>query len=163
MSTVHVVHHGMPGQGKNVTEAKKDAGRKLEQAVSGSYEPAVISFRGQAVLVYRHQFGWDYCTLADERGFRTSLCTGTFQFSKGTALDMARFHLAQMTWLPADGNETPLPLEGPFLREFRNWAEFQLRYVEGIENGLGPVDAHDYAGRNPARPELWSTTQPVNS
>lgn len=162
---VTVNYCGMEGSGRSVTEAKKDAARKLEQAVSGSYEPILLSCRRYAVLVYRKPLGWDYCTVADETGFRTSLCAGSYDDNKQFIMDAARWHLAQLAWLPADGLEAPdmVLMDMPrHQREFRSWAEFQLRYRDAIRLGMSANDAHDYAGRNPARPEIW-TTAVVNS
>jgi hypothetical protein len=53
MATVRVTHYGMDGSGRNVTEAKRDAGRKIEAALSGHYTPEVAARKGWAALVFR--------------------------------------------------------------------------------------------------------------
>lgn len=72
------------------------------------------------------------------------------------AVCAANAHLAQLTWTPADGFETGIALDRSQRADFRSWAEFQLRFREARARGLNETDAHAFASRDPARPELWT-------
>ena len=83
---------------------------------------------------------------------------GTVALSTGNetiaeAVASFRYHVAQMTW---DGTLDPSDiLTDAQQKEFRWWAEFQLRYKYAHDTlGLKDDDAHQYAcdGRNPYLP-----------
>jgi hypothetical protein len=156
---VNITYYGMEGTGRNVTDAKRDAGAKIERALSGDYTPDLVSYRGQAILIYRTPGGWNSCVLSDSAGLRNGPCYGTTypgSYSREDVIREAREHLAQLTWTPEDGLIPP-----PFLKDrrslsdYKTWAEFQLRYREARTRGMDDNDAHSFAARNPQRPELW--------
>jgi hypothetical protein len=60
MSTVRVTYHGMDGEGRSLKGAKRDAARKLEASVSGSYAPWYFRDKGIALLLWREPAGWTY-------------------------------------------------------------------------------------------------------
>lgn len=136
MAVVTINYFGMEGRGKNVTEARRAAGAKISRALTGSYDPKILSSRGTAILVYRHpHYGWLHSTIADETGFRSRLSsgTGTYEDEKETTA-AALAHLAQLTWTADDGlNTAPdINLDKRQLGEFKHWAEFQLRYQAAV-------------------------------
>jgi hypothetical protein len=52
-------------------------------------------------------------------------------------------------------------VKGILAADFQTWARFQLRAIHGREVlGLIGNDCHDYAGRNPARPDLIALDNP---
>lgn len=55
---VRITHYGMEGEGRTLTEAKCNAGQKIEAILSGRWEPRIVSAHGQARLVYRDPLGW---------------------------------------------------------------------------------------------------------
>ena len=60
--TARITYFGMEGEGRNLTEAKRDAGRKVEQALEGSYTPELIGdiSKGYAMLLVRQpKLGWE--------------------------------------------------------------------------------------------------------
>lgn len=67
-----VVERGMLcGVGTTKTLAKADLEAKVEQAITGSYDPELITFDGETVLVHRTPQGWAYraittCRLAED-------------------------------------------------------------------------------------------------
>jgi hypothetical protein len=65
MPTVRIEYYGVDGEGRNVTEAKQDAGRKITKAMSGSYTPRVLSAGGETIIVFRSPDGWRYGFLRD--------------------------------------------------------------------------------------------------
>lgn len=60
MATVRIEYYGVEGSGKNVTEAKRDAGSKIENALSGSYTPIILQAGDETIIVFRSPDGWQY-------------------------------------------------------------------------------------------------------
>lgn len=156
MSTVRIDYFGMSGEGKTVTDAKRDAGRKIEAALAGSYTPEILAWRGYAILIYREPAGWCNRLIADpERGIVEGRIWGTSYGSREEATAAAQAHLADLGWKEEDGEEPP-----PFLKDRRLIADYQYkarfhaRYNFARRRGFSDQDAHSYAGHNPSRPEL---------
>ena len=154
---VRITYYGMDGAGRNLTEAKQDAGRKIEASLAGDYNPVLLSCRSYQVLIYREPGGWCFLTVATpNNGPKNETLYGCPNYKdRYTALRDARTHLAQIAWQPEDGELPPIKLDRSQTREFSSWATFQLRYQDGITAGLSQHDAHAYAGKDPSRPELW--------
>lgn len=77
-----------------------------------------------------------------------------------TAERAVRLHIAQLCYPASNAGEVIKPIgteqeHRADVREFTSWCEFQDRYKIAIARGLNSNDAHSYALRNPARPELW--------
>jgi hypothetical protein len=143
-------YFGMEGTGRNATEAKQDAARKIEKAVTGSYTPEIISWRGQSVLIYRDaKMGWVYNAIdspsaefTQARIWVSSILDGTYQ----TARDRAAFHLAQMMWTKDDGQSVPDFVTDERDRStladcFRHYAA----HAEAKDKGLDGQEASFYA------------------
>lgn len=156
MQTVRISYYGVDGEGRNVTEAKKDAGRKIEAALAGHYTPELLCHRGFAILVYREPSGWCSRLVADpERGVVDGKVWGTNNGSYDEAKRAALSHLADLGWTAADGLEPPSFLtDRRLIADYRTKAEFQLRYQRARALGLKDQDAHSFAGRDPSRPDL---------
>jgi hypothetical protein len=154
-----IKYYGVEGSGRTVTEAKKDAGRKIEIALAGDYNPVIIVWRKHAYLIYRDPtVGWRDRLICDEDGVRDGTVFGSFggdSMDKEYVIAEAKKHLAKLGWEEVDGQEIPSILPFCHHRGWRDWTEFQLRYREAIRRGMNDNDAHSYAGRNPSRPELW--------
>lgn len=56
MPTVTIDYFGVTGSGRNVTEAKRDAGAKLERFVA-SYRPRSIHYRGTVYVIWTEPDG----------------------------------------------------------------------------------------------------------
>lgn len=156
MATVTVDYFGMSGTGRTVTEAKRDAGAKLQKAMEGDYAPHFLHYRGYAILVTRSPHGWDTAIICEPTGFRDGgrVSVSANYHTEEEVLSSARSQLAQLGWTHEDGLTAPGWLNRDEQREFLWWAEFQLRFRTATQAGLCHNDAHSYAGRNPARPEL---------
>lgn len=160
---VTITYFGVEATGRNVTEAKREAGKRIEQMIAGDYAPVLLSHRGQAILVYRTpESGWSSVIVCDDAGLREGRLSGSsLRDDRREALRSAAEHLAQLTWQPEDGTSAPQFLiergDKHSADDFRRWAEFQLRYREAIAKGMEHFDAHSYAGRNPGRRDLWET------
>lgn len=158
MTKVRISYFGMDGEGRNLTEAKKDAGNKIEKALAGSYTPEILTHRGYAVLLYREPSGWASRLIADPQrglvgGHVYGSSIGTYERVKQSTL----LNLAQLGWEPKDGLDAPEFVRGrEMVNEFTGWVRFQMRYAFARnEKGLSDFDAHAYAGCDPSRPELW--------
>lgn len=138
MTTINITYFGMDGTGRTVTEAKKDAGAKIERALTGSYEPTLLSSRGFIVLVYRDPDGWRSAIIADETGVRERVSHSSGRADREEALGEAFANLAQLSW---DGQEEHPPclevMTGKIraghetrriLADFVTWRGFQLAY-----------------------------------
>lgn len=158
MSAVRITYYGMEGAGRTLTEAKTDAGRKIEQALSGYYTPTILSWRDWAILVYRDPLAsWKTAIIVDaETGVRSGRVWGGGPYAtEKEAIRSAQSHLADLGWHPDDG-ETPPPFltDRDLISEFRSKVQFQVRYRTARDRGLSDGDAHAYACRDPRRHDL---------
>jgi len=171
MTTIHLDYFGMPGSGSTVKEAKLDAGRKIESAFEGSYAPVLLNHRGTLLVISRNpKCAWGYRMFdLNELKPRTVAdhCSCGFQ-SEEEALLAAVKHLADIKRQHGERDSDLFDLlrgreQADARREFSSraeWADdYQDRYKLAIESGMPTGDAHDFAGRNPARRELWACTE----
>jgi len=160
MKKITLEYCGWESSGKTVAEAKQTAAREIKAALQGSYDPILMSWRDHTILCWRTPHGWNSRIIRDELGIR---CNGVLYGSgyngqtEHECARQARLQLAQLTWKAEDGTEPPQIVQHTGLeKEFASWAEFQYRYQDARKLGMSDDDAHSYAGRNPARPELWA-------
>jgi hypothetical protein len=69
---------------------------------------------------------------------------------------LAKYELVDFAWLPTDGLTIPCALPGADIQNMASLLEFRLRYADAKSRNLSEQASHDYAGRNPTTPELWS-------
>jgi hypothetical protein len=50
---VTIEYYGVNGTGRNVTEAKRDAGEQIRKALDGDYTPSLIHWGGYTVMFWR--------------------------------------------------------------------------------------------------------------
>lgn len=147
---IEIEYLGMTGIGGTLREAKLDAARKAERALSGDYTPRLLQFRDHTMLVFRDPtYGW--CSrLLGEAGredgqYSLHGACGADHADFDAAIQRARYHLAQLGW---DGEED----ESPFIKhptdqnEFRSWVGFQKRYRAWRDTGANDHEAHTQAG-----------------
>lgn len=167
---INLEYFGMPGSGATVTEAKQDAGRKIESLLQDLGMPLLLHHKGAVAILTRDTYGWGY-RLFDVSTLKAyqyaGHCSGGFD-SREECLKAAVHHLAQnMRRIGEKDAEIfdALPERDRALarREFAIEAErddlFQTRYREALARGMENGDAHDYACQNPARRDLWETPQ----
>lgn len=150
---------GWEGGGTSKQAAIADLRKTMEIAVRDDYSPKIFSWRGNAILMARHPvYGWGTKVIMHSG---VDLQTQIVYLSSGNCHDQmvasneALYHLAQMGW--SHGEPVPEITPCDKWKDFESWAEFQNRYYVGkTVLGLSEDDARGYAGRNPARPELWS-------
>lgn len=145
--TIRVKYYGMDGEGTTVTEAKKDAGRKITEALDGDYIPEILEWRGYAILVYREPEGWCSRTIADpEDGIKAGCVYGNPSSTREETIQSARRHLAQMGWKPEDGFDLPTFVTNRNdIADHYNWCKAQLRWRKARDAGLDANDCHAYA------------------
>jgi hypothetical protein len=160
MPTVRIEYYGVEGQGKNLKEAKRDAGAKIEKALTGSYGPQIVSYRGYAILVFRKPEGWCTQIIADaDTGVREgAIYAGANHATEKEALKNAFEHLADLGWEENDGHVLPYFLtDRDSIATYKSKVEFWIRCKEARRIGIPEKDIHDWACKNPWRPELWQT------
>jgi hypothetical protein len=158
---IHVEYWGMKGSGRNLTEAKKDAGRKAEAALSGDYTPTLLHAYGHSILVYREPIGgWAYLFLPREpEALRTPLyngvCFGNADYAE--TVRRARTHLAQRVFRKK--GQTGLDVVDPLdRREHLSWVRFQYCFQAWLDDGEKDHNKiHDLACRDawPEGVEPW--------
>ena len=151
MNSVTVKYYGVDGTGRTVKEAKVDAGRKIEAAFDRNYNPEIVKIGDEIGLLWATPFSYCYRIITDTKG----ILFGSFREGEreGVKQEM-RNHLLQLSWKPEYGLNHPDASKDE-LRDLQSWFEFQLRYKAAKSKGMSDNDAHDYAGRNPARCYLW--------
>ena len=135
-SKVTIEYFGMEGIGKNVTEAKKDAGRKIEKAMTGGYTPVILSAGDDTVVIFRSPDGWRY-------GF---LRNGDITGIQGQADDRqevekhARRHLGNNAtdWKTCFGPDDvhPIVKDSRDRRQVAEACKWQQDYHKAIDAGL---------------------------
>ncbi len=156
MATVTIEYFGMTGSGRTVTEAKRDAGAKIERALSGSWTPEIVEWRGCAILIHREPQGWCRTVIAGPEGVRGGRCWGapnedTFESAKLCA----QIHLADMASTLDDTEPPEFLRDRNLIREWHLRQEFQRRYVRARAAGLADNECHHYACSGSHHPE-WS-------
>ncbi len=149
-------YFGMPGCGATVKEAKLDAGRKIEAALTGTYQPSIINWRGRTAIVYRDATnGWCYGTMDTTEGVKQSYSTchpSNNDDRLGVELS-ARKHLAQngqqygertCELFAAVGGRMTRELEQAE-REFAEYGTWQDAYRDAINAGKTDMEARDEA------------------
>lgn len=58
--TYGISRGALRGTGESAADAKADLTRQIDAALEGSYSPAIVSFDGQTIVVYREPQGWVY-------------------------------------------------------------------------------------------------------
>ena len=148
MATVTIEYYGMEGQGRTVTEAKRDAGAKIEKALGGDWTPRLLTSRGWTILLYREPSGWHSAITCDaDSGPRTGNVHGTNYRDYEDCHESALAHLGQLSW---DGAEMLPPcLQCEFSREmqrsggarrlvseFSSWRGFQMAFKYARRVGI---------------------------
>lgn len=163
MSTVSIDYFGMHGTGRNVTEAKRDAGAQIQKALNLDYSPHLMTMRGFTMMVYADpRAGYVRIILSDETGTMKDGTVygawgGSDSWDRSARIREARMELLHLTWEHSDGMRHPLATDKEN-KELASYFDFQLRYRDAKSRGMNDHDAHSYAGRNPGRPELWAVS-----
>lgn len=158
MTAVSIEYYGMNGSGKNLTEAKRNAGAKIERALEGTYWPSVISFKGWLAFIYRDPVsGWWYQLLSPEeqRNFaiKATRIHGTTNYDEfEDAVRHARSHLAQCLIDPSDTmtyeHTNEVILNDADRKEHAYQCNWQLCYRTWSNLGKDDNECREHAWRN---------------
>jgi hypothetical protein len=111
------------GVGRTAAAAKKDALAQAERALTGSYDPVYLQFRGEARLAIRQPGAW--MTWSLERGCPTT--TWSDRWTRAHVERSLRLDLARATWDGAE-EESPIVLDKEDQAELGSWARWQKRW-----------------------------------
>jgi hypothetical protein len=141
----------MEGEGRNITEAKRDAGAKIEHALSGDYCPTIIQAHGEAVLIYREpKFGWTYLPIHPDTQGRLWRNVSN-EWTRDEAERRARQHLAQIIFSHDGPDGSEVICNKNDREEHKRWAAWQRLYKKWRDTGASDQVAHENAcrGREP--------------
>lgn len=145
--TIQITYFGMEGEGKTLTEAKQDAGRKLEAAMDGSYLPYVFTHMGHTLIVFREPDGWAYMMIyPDDDGQKSGSSSGGN--SQEETIRQGLRHMAQNLYNPKTGEDGMSVLRNKDdIRQHQNWVEWQRVYLAWADLGASDGTCRDYANR----------------
>lgn len=146
MTTVRIDYFGVEGEGRNVTEAKRNAGHKIEQAMRGSYVPRVLVAGDDAVVIFRTPQHWEYGFIRDG-----NLCS-----IQGASEDRDDVERAARRHLGANATDWrtcltvadvhPIVVEPADRREILVRCDWQRKYHAWRELGMEDNDARNAIG-----------------
>lgn len=144
MNKVTVTYYGMEGTGRTVSEAKKDAGAKIEKALKGYYTPLILRHDGEMALVARDPFqGWGYRLIhADSTETKEQVYLNTGIWSQEDCIRSAFHHMAQNAG-HYRGIESKL--NDSQKRDLDSYFRWQDDYKRLRSEGLSDTDAHRMA------------------
>jgi len=144
--------YGVAGEGATLRQAKEDAGRRIEAALSGNYTPKVIFGREHYAIICREPFGGWQRQVA-RIGTEVRGCVSGGYTTRQQAEDEARYDIAQREWLPdGDDDFSYIVEDTPSLLRLARWAYWQRDYLRLIKKGLTPGEAHLQARDTPVIP-----------
>lgn len=141
-------YHGVEGVGRNVTEAKKDAGRTIQKIVA-RLTPAIYSHRGHSVVVYPNSCGGtNYTLIHPDTDGQSYSCSCGGEYTE-TIADAVR-HLLSITrqigeydvpeWVPGSIDRREL------IGDWKRHDAFQRAYR--VAEKAGDPDPHGWACRH---------------
>ena len=172
---INLEYFGMPGSGATVKEAKLDAGRRIEEALDGDYTPSLIHWRQFTVLLARDpKYGWGY-RISHPGEIQERMYLNSRDGDRDECLKVLVMHIADIARPTGENPEDSLPLfnilSGHIAKHnaYREFVDncirsdrFQLRYRHAKDVlGMTDVEAHDWAGMNPANRERWQGTEAI--
>jgi len=155
VQSVRITYYGMEGEGRNLTEAKKDAGVKIERALSGSYDPSLLRRGKYLIFIWRMPDGWGYKFVdlqfpppkeeESDRGITCYAIGGEDQDYKAV-LNRALYHVAQKSWDETnDAQVLSWVKDSNDWEDIKGWIAFKRRYSAYRKEGLSDVEAHKRA------------------
>lgn len=147
MATVTIDYFGMSGTGRNVTEAKRDAGRRIEKAMNGDYTPFILQAGDETIVGHRDpRFEWEYAFVRDGQLSGGSTCIG----GRDECERRARRHLGDIAtdWrtclTPADVH--PIVLDADDRKDVAQRCQWQRDYHAARAAGLDDNNARYFIG-----------------
>lgn len=147
---VHITYYGMDGIGRTVTEAKKDAGAKIERLVKELTGPTMGVIHGVPCCLWRDRGGWSYQILSpdSDHSFVKRWGSGRYETAAEAEASM-RYSLAQDHCLDQDWEQWRDELPSRELRhDLERYRRWQLDYKRLRAEGKTDSDAHALASWN---------------
>ena len=151
---VTITYFGMEGQGKNITEAKRDAGARIEKVMQANYTPRVVGYGGEAYLIWQEpspqgvrilsrRIMRDGILLTDHSSVGVRHCA-----SENTDAVVLEYmlHVAECTWDEESDHHEYLNGHPELQKEFCSRVQFQKRHRDATRRGMNQYEAHYYAG-----------------
>ena len=146
-TTINLTYFGMHGAGRTVTEAKQDAGRKIEKALTGSYAPELLGrpHHTYRAILWREPTCWSYHLLEHDTKPETLFgCSRDY----GSRQDARRYVLCHL----ADLNDDVTLLSDPAdIRDWQTKHDWVIRVRTAQAAGYSDEDARHVAD---GRPEM---------
>jgi hypothetical protein len=129
----------------------------VEEAISGSFEPAMLAYGSGRVLVYRDMGGWCVRHCSDLAAFSTDGTTMTCgRDTRDRVIHGAKLYLAQCQYPEYNGLDL-LAGDADAIRQHCHWLGFQRAYESARTYGMTDHEAHAYACRNADATGSWLT------
>ena len=151
---VQIEYFGVRASGKNLTEARRNAGEIIEKELKEDYSPRYMVVADYVLFLYREPlYGWTYQIISKSENKPLA------RFSSGLGFDdtleecekHARHHLAQYLLNPKDRTSLTKCLavlkDTRDLKEFPGYAEWQFVMRELLDSGMENEAARHEADR----------------
>ncbi len=140
---ISLTYRGMDGSGATVKEARRDAARKIEAALGGSYEPQVLAVGDCTAILFRRPSGWTYGLV--HAGMET-ICAGFGGNETREEVERrARKHVAEVGWNRHNDREVLAFVHADDRRELERWMRWQRDYDFARREGKDDEQAREYA------------------
>ncbi|NEX60101.1 hypothetical protein [Noviherbaspirillum galbum] len=146
---VSITYCGMDGTGRNVTEAKKDAARKIERLITGDWTPFMFRHHGWTGFVFRTNIQaqeWGYKLYQDDETSQAVFAASLFA-SRDDAITAAAWHISQNAGTYAGLEKW---LTGAKQRELDEYFAWQAAYAQAKAEGHLPEQCHVLANQSRA-------------
>jgi hypothetical protein len=144
---INLTYCGMPASGRTVKEAKQEAARKIESALSGSYSPRFLRHADMLAFVWREPMsGFVYRIVYADSNAGALYGNGGAGDDEITATRAAARHMAQNAghYLGIESYLTDADR-----RELDRYFDWQARYSDAKARGLSDDDCRSFADQRP--------------
>jgi hypothetical protein len=151
--TVKTVERGMlDGKGETLTAAKRDLGDRIDEALTGSYDPAIVGYGAYEAVCYRRPDGWWYKMIERSdpswRGVRDISGGGGYP-TREQCVQAAAFHVLDIGAGPDEFHQdSDIPdflTSSGLRRDLLGNQRFRRAWRYARDNGLGATD-HEWHG-----------------
>lgn len=145
---VKVDLYGMEGHGRNITEAKENAGEQIRQVLDGRWEPACILAGNLVAFIWREPGGWGYriVSASESRMFHNCVSDDDYKETERAC----RMHLAQNLMDMADPKSFDLSMSvvenHKDRREHAHYIEWQVCFRAWHDAGVDRDECHRLCG-----------------
>lgn len=155
---VTIQYFGFEGTGRTMKDAKLNAGNKILMLHEGSFEPVLVTWRGETALIYRTLTGYESKILQHD-GAPLHMPLGCEMHSEGTrkaVIKSVQQHIVQLGWRFED----PIDLFPDWFtdandrKEAIRYRQWQLDFRKFRAEGMSENEAHLAASEAMWRPKV---------